>query len=763
MKKLLLCFSAIAVIACNKTATSSPSTPASPVQSNPKVQLFDAEIDGKVSALVSKMSLEEKVGQMTQLTLDAITTGDSPYSSASPYALDPKKVAHAIEKYKIGSVLNTPGHPLSRKEWFETITTLQEAAAKTPNKIPLIYGIDAIHGVNYTTESTLFPQQLGVASTFNKQHAYESGVVSAYETRASAIPWTFSPVLGLGRSPIWPRLWETFGEDVHIGETMGAAMIKGFQGDGGLNSVAACMKHYLGYSVPLSGKDRTGAWIPERELRQYFVPAFKAAIDAGALTLMINSGDINGTPVHASKFMLTDLLRGELGFEGFAVTDWNDINYLYTKYKIVKTKKEAIKVSINAGVDMSMVPHQLEFVDLLIELVNEGEVKMSRIDEAVSRILKVKYKLGLFDKPVTDPKDYPDFGSEKFAAKSKAAALETFVLLKNKKNLLPLKKETKILVTGASANTMRSLNGGWSYNWQGSEADKYAADKNTVAEAFMKNGNAKFVQGVTFDGTGDNIAKSVAAARNSDVVLLCLGETSYTETPGNTHSLLMPNKHVELAKELAKTGKKIILVLLEGRPVIFNEIEPLVDAVFVGFLPGNYGADALSDLVYGVANPSGKLPVNYPKHPHSFVNYNYKISDNLQLPNYYSSDYDQQYEFGDGLSYTTFAYSDLKLDTKEMTQDGKINVSVTVTNTGKIAGKEAVLLYISDLYATITPEIKALKAYDKITLAPGASKTVKFVINKKSLSFVNANLKTVAEPGEFTATVGLLSENFILK
>ncbi|WP_299605685.1 glycoside hydrolase family 3 N-terminal domain-containing protein [uncultured Aquimarina sp.] len=773
MHKLYIIVFSLLVLSCNSKSTEDNDKT---IKEKPSM---NTEIDKKVASLLSEMTLEEKVGQMTQITLDVVTKGDNQYSSAQPYELDSALVRKAIHTYKVGSILNTPGVPLSRQDWYKTIKIFQDEAAKTPRQIPIIYGIDAIHGVNYTTEATLFPQQIALAATFNRDLVKEVAKISAYETRASSIPWNFSPVLGLGRNPLWPRLWETFGEDVYLGKTMGVAMVEGYQGTlGDPYTVASCMKHYLGYSVPLSGKDRTPAWIPERELRQYFLPAFKAAVDAGSVTLMINSGEINGVPVHASKFLLTDVLRGELGFEGIAVTDWADINYLHTRHKVAETIKDAIKMSINAGVDMSMVPHDFEFAELLVELVKEGSVAEERIDSAVSRILKVKMQLGLFENPVTDPKDYPDFGSEKFAAVSKKASLESFTLLKNKDEVLPLEKGTKILVTGPTANTMRSLNGGWSYNWQGSEADNYAKDKNTIAEAIVGLGNATFVQGVSFkedngiDSTvlkevsfedQKNIAAAVKAAQQTDVILLCLGENSYTETPGNINSILLPKDQVELTKALAKTGKKIVLVLLEGRPIIFNEIEPLVDAVFMGYLPGNHGADALGDLLYGLESPSGRLPINYPKHPHAFVNYNHKHSDNISIPNYYDSDYDQQYEFGDGLSYTTFEYSNLSVSAEEMNEDGSIDVSVTVTNTGSRDGKEAVLLFISDLYASITPEVRALKGYEKIALSKGESKEVSFTITKDELSFVNQELKTIAEPGDFEISIGDLKKKIKLK
>ena len=718
-------------------------------------------IDQKVEDLLSKMTLEEKVGQMTQITLDVVTKGKNQYSSYQPYELHQDLIKEAIHTYKIGSVLNTPSSPLPRREWYNIIKTFQDEAAKTSNKIPIIYGIDAIHGVNYTTEATLFPQQLGLAATFNEELVEELASLAAYETRASSIPWNFSPVLDLGRNPLWPRLWETFGEDVHLSSVLGTAMIKGYQGTlGDSTKVASCMKHYLGYGSPLSGKDRTPAWIPERELRQYFLPAFKKAVDAGSITLMINSGEINGTPVHVNKYLLTDVLRDELGFEGIAVTDWVDINYLHTRHKVAPTIKDAVRMAINAGVDMSMVPHDYDFIGHLIELVKDGDVSLDRIDSAVRRILKVKWQLNLFEQPVTNPDDYPKFGCEQFEKISQQAAEESITLLKNNNHLLPLKKDTKVLITGPSANTMRPLNGGWSYDWQGERVDEFATDKNTVVKAFTENQNVTFRESVVFDKPTKISDDFIDEVKKSDVVLVCLGENSYTETPGNIHSIMMPDEQITLVQRIADTGKKIILVLFEGRPLIFNKIEPLVDAVFMAYLPGNYGADALVNLVYGESVPSGRLPINYPKHPHSLVNYNHKHSDNVHVPEYYTSDYDQQYEFGDGLSYTSFEYTNLQLSQTRITKDDKINVSVEIKNTGAYTAKETVLLYISDLYATITPEVKALKGFDKIELAPGASKKVTFIITKAELSYVDHSLQTIVEPGEFEVHIGSLTEKF---
>ena len=711
-----------------------------------------------IEQLLSEMSLEEKVGQMTQITLDVITKGKTtPYGSDLPMQLDPAAVQKVLIDYKVGSILNTPGMALKKEEWYQLVKELQEATQKTPRQIPIVYGIDAIHGVNYTQGATLFPQQIGLAATFNYDLVKELGAISAYETRASSLPWNFSPVLGLGKNPLWPRLYETFGEDTYLGKELGRAMIEGYQGDniGAKDKVAACMKHYLGYSVPLSGKDRTPAWIPERELRQYFLPQFQAAVDAGVATVMINSGEINGTPVHANKYLLTTVLRDELGFEGVAVTDWADIDYLYTRHKVASSKKEAVRMAIEAGIDMSMVPHHLEFADHLIELVKEGKISEERIDLSVRRILKFKQKLDLFENPTNNPKNYPKFGSTEFAERSKIAAIESFTLLKNKGNILPLAKDKKILITGPGANSMRPLNGGWSYNWQGSDAEKYAEEHHTIKEAFeATKAQITYIPGTTFDGDTGIQQQALDAAKSSDYILLCLGENSYTETPGNFNRLEMPRNQLDFAKALAETGTKIILVLLEGRPLVFSEIEPLVDAVFQGYIPGNYGADALVDLVFGNANPSGRLPYNYPKHPNAIVSYNHKHTESIKIPNYYDADYDQQYEFGDGLSYTTFSYSDLKVTNDKIRMNESVEISVNVTNTGNRKGKESVLLFLKDLYATISPEVRSLKGFKKIELEPGASQTVSFTLGKDELSFVTNDYKWTVEPGDFEVQIG---------
>src|ERR1700761_8779824 len=714
-------------------------------------------LDKKVDSLIAKMTLEEKVGQMTEVTSDVVST-----TTNGVHQIDAAKIKEAISKYHVGSILNVSGHAYDRKHWYEVISAIQDDAAKTRLKIPVIYGIDAIHGVTYTLGSTLFPQEIAMAATFNKDIAHQAGEITAYETRASYIPWNYSPVLDLGKSPLWPRIYETFGEDPYLIKTMGASIIKGYQGNdvGDKYHVAACMKHYLGYGDPLSGKDRTPAWIPDRYMREYFLPPFIEAVKAGAKTLMINSGEINGVPIHGSHYILTDVLRGELHFDGIAVSDWRDIEYLHDRHHIAATQKEAVMIAVNAGVDMSMVPYEYTFYNYLIELVNEGKVPMTRIDEAVHRILKVKYELGLFDRPVGNPDDYPKFGSDEFRNISLQAATEAITLLKNNNNVLPLKKNIKVLVTGPTANTMRSLDGGWSYTWQGDLADQLAVGKNTILKAIQQKigkDNVAYQPGASFDQL-QNIDDAVFAAKNADAIVLCLGELSYTENVGNIDDLSIPAAQTQLALELAKTGKPIILVLAEGRPRIVTEAESHSTATLMMYFDGNEGGDALANILFGDANPSGKLSITYPKYPNSLNNYYRKNLENGNPDDKHG--YNPLYEFGYGLSYTTFGYSNLHISKPTLKEGETLTVTVDVKNTGQLEGKESVLLYTSQSYASISPDFKRLRAYDKIDLKPGESKTVTFKLTSKDLAFVNDVSKTVTEPGEFKLMVGDQSVNF---
>ena len=735
----------------------------------------------KVESMLKKMTLEEKVGQMAQITLDVIGKGKDRFTSDEPFTLDQKAMEKALVQYKLGSVLNTSNNRARTPQvWYDIITKIQQSAMKgTKNGIPVLYGIDAIHGETYTAGATMFPQQIGQAATFNRSLVRKGAEITAYETRASSIPWAFSPLLDLGADPRFPRQWESFGEDPYLVTQMGIQAVKGLQGDNNdvdhPNHVAASIKHFLGYQVPVSGKDRTPAFISDQALREYHLPSFKAAIAAGAKTIMINSGIINGIPVHANYNLLTKLLKEELGFKGLAVTDWGDIENLYQRDHVAKDNKDAVRIAINAGIDMSMVAYNYEaFCDDLIALVKEGKVKESRIDDAVRRILLVKYELNLFNKPTTNPKDYPKFGSKEFEQASYQAAAESITLLKNTDQVLPLKKSLKILVTGPNANSMRTLNGAWTYSWQGEKVEEFAAKYHTILKALeLKAGkqNVTYVPGVSYKMDGkyfeeyaDQLDAAIAAAKDADVIVLCLGENSYTESPGNLSDLYLSDLQTELAQKLAATGKKIVLVLNEGRPRIISKFEHKMSAVLQSYLPGNFGGDAIADILFGTVNPSGRLPYTYPQFPNALFTYYHKPSESRSTTEgvyNYDSDYNPQYIFGQGLSYTTFKYSPLKLSTNTLKKDETLTVSVEVTNTGKLDGKESVLLYTSDLVATlISPDVKRLRAFDKIDLKAGETKTVTFKITADDLGFINPEGKKVTEDGDFSLQIADQKINF---
>lgn len=729
-----------------------------------------ATINAKVSELISKMTLEEKVGQMTQITVTLFE------KQGAKGVFDLEKLKDGIQNHHIGSILNVPnpGAPTLQK-WQETMNAISSEANKTRLKIPVLYGIDAIHGASYTTGATLFPQQIGLAATFNTELVKRGAQISAYETRASSIPWVFSPDLDFPRNPAWSRMWESFGEDAYLSSQMAVALVNGFEGDnnvGSKYSVASCMKHYIGYGSTTTGKDRTPSIIPERLLRQYDLTIYQAAIKAGAKSVMVSSGEINGTPVHASKHLLTDILKNELGFSGVVVTDWKDIIYLHTRHKVAETQREAVRMAVMAGIDMSMVPEDYSFYTLLLDLAQKGEVPMSRIDDAVSRILKMKFELNLFQNSVANLKDYPKFGSAEHIEEAYKTAAESITLLKNDKDVLPLNKSEKVLVTGATANSMKYLNGGWSYTWQGENSDTYAADKFTILEAFQNKlgkENVLYTKGADLETEDDaEIQKAVDLAKNASKIVLCLGEKNYTETPGDISDLYMSKSQVKLALALAKLNKPIVLVLNEGRPRLISDFADQMTAVLQCYLPGNEGARALVDILYGDVNPSGRLPYNYPKYPNSLEKYNRKYTESISEGEQnddakYEKSYSPQFEFGSGLSYTTFKYSNLKIDKTEISNSDDINVSVTVTNSGNKAGKETVLLYLSDNFATITPEFKSLKRFQKINLAPNESKTVTFTLNQKDLQFVDNDLKWVSEKGAFTVRIADLNQDFLLK
>ncbi|MDG2431715.1 glycoside hydrolase family 3 N-terminal domain-containing protein [Flavobacterium sp.] len=726
-------------------------------------------IDKKVSELLSKMTIEEKVGQMTQMTV----TGFEVKGQAGVF--DMVKLREGIQNYHIGSILNVPnpGAPTIQK-WKEVLTTINNEANKTRLKIPVLYGIDAIHGSSYTAGATLFPQQIGIAATFNTDIAKRGAEISAYETRASSIPWVFSPDLDLPRNPSWSRMWESFGEDAYLSSQMGVAMVEGFEGKdvGSKYNVASCMKHYIGYGSTTTGKDRTPSIIPERVLRQFDLTIYQAAIKAGAKSIMVSSGEINGTPVHASKHLITTILKNELGFSGVVVTDWKDIIYLYTRHKVAENNRDAVKKAVLAGIDMSMVPEDYSFYTDLLDLVAKGEVPMSRIDDAVSRILRMKFEVNLFESNSADLKDYPKFGSQEFIDVAYNAAAESITLLKNKAAILPLSKTEKILVTGPTANSMKYLNGGWSYNWQGENSEKYAAYKFKIPEAVenkIGKTNVFYTAGADLEKEDDaEILKAVALAQDASKIILCLGEKNYTETPGDISNLYLSQPQIKLALALSKLNKPIVLILNEGRPRIISDFEDKMEAVLQCYLPGNEGARALVDILYGEVNPSGRLPYNYPRYTNSLEKYNRKYTESLgdeeqNNDAQYQKSYSPQYEFGTGLSYTSFEYSNLTVDKSQISHSDSVTVTIDVTNTGKRAGKEAVLLYLSDKVASITPEVKALKRFEKISLAPNETKKVTFTLNQKDLQFVGEDLKWIAEDGTFTIQIGNQTKDFILK
>ncbi|MCF2737464.1 glycoside hydrolase family 3 N-terminal domain-containing protein [Bacteroides caecigallinarum] len=753
-KRLLLVSSIIGNAACLVQAA----TPAGLTK--------DANIEKKVEATLSRMTLDEKVGQMTELSIDVLGS-----VVEGEFKLDKEKVKNAIGKYKVGSVLNAPGPVAqSREKWKEIIGYIQEVSMKEIG-IPCIYGLDQNHGTTYTLGGTLFPQNINLGAAFNPELTYESAVVTAYETRASNCPWTYSPTVDMARDPRWSRVWENYGEDCLINAIMGSEAVRGFQGDDPNHipedRVAASVKHYLGYSMSRTGKDRTPAYISESDLREKCFAPFKACVETGALTIMVNSASINGVPVHANKQLLTEWLKEDLAWDGMLITDWADINNLYTREKVAANKKEAIEIAINAGIDMAMEPYDLDFCTLLKELVEEGRVPMSRIDDAVRRILRLKYRLGLFDNPNTDYKDYPKFGSKEHAAIALKAAEESEVLLKNKNNILPLAKGKKILVTGPNANSMRCLNGGWSYTWQGHLADRFAGEYNTIYEAVSNKFGADMVtleQGVTYVAEGayyeenaPEIDKAVAAAKNADVILACIGENSYCETPGNLADLAISENQRNLVKALAETGKPIVLVINSGRPRIISDIEPIADAVINVLLPGNYGGDALANILAGDANPSAKMPYTYPRNQAELTTYDYRVSEEMdKMEGAY--DYDAvisvQWPFGYGLSYTTFDYRNLRVNKDTFTENEKLEFTIDVTNTGKIAGKEVVMLFSSDLVASLTPENRRLRAFKKVELQPGETKTVTLTIKGSDLAFVGADGKWILEKGDFRMQVG---------
>lgn len=735
------------------------------VNANIPVIKSDAKVEAKVDQTLKKLTLEEKVGQMMEIVIDLLGGNDK----NGVFYIDEQKADSIFSHYKVGSILNAPNTCApTAKQWEKYMAQIQKLSMKRMG-VPCIFGLDQNHGSTYIQGGTLFPQNINVAATFNREIARRSAEATAYETRAASVPWTYSPTVDLGRDARWPRIWENFGEDCYLSSEMGKAMVYGFQGEDPNHidqyHIAASMKHFMGYGVPWTGKDRTPAYISPADLREKHFAPFLAGIEAGALSVMVNSASVNGMPMHANKEILTHWLKEQTGWDGVLITDWADVNNLYTREMVAKDKKDALRIAINAGIDMVMEPYSCDACGYIIELVNEGKIPMSRIDDACRRVLRMKYRLGLFEHPTQKLKNYPLFGGEQFAQLALEGATESMVLLKNN-NILPLQKGKKILLTGPNANQMRCLDGGWSYTWQGNRTDEFAGKYNTIYEALCNEyGKENIVlnQGVTYNEAGKyweenepQIAAAVEAAKNVDVVVACIGENSYTETPGNLTDLWLSENQRNLVKALATTGKPIILVLNEGRPRLIADIEPLAQGVVDILIPGNYGGDALVQLLSGKANFSGKMPYTYPKEINSLANYDFKKSEEvgtMEGAYDYNAKITQQWGFGHGLSYTTYQYSNLKVDKATFAHDDVIRVSVEVKNTGKVAGKESVLLFSSDLMASMVPDGRRLRAFDKVALQPGESKTVTFDLKANDLAFVGWDGKWILEEGDFKLMV----------
>ena len=722
----------------------------------------DPKIEAQVEQTLKKLTLEEKIGQMMELVTDLFGANDK----NGVFYIDEHKTDSILSRYKIGSILNAPNTCApTAKQWEKYIAQIQKISMKRIG-IPCVFGLDQNHGSTYTQGGTLFPQNINVAATFNREIARRSAEATAYETRAVSIPWTYSPTVDLGRDARWPRIWENFGEDCYLSSEMGKAMVYGFQGEDPNNidqyHIATSMKHFMGYGVPWTGKDRTPAYISPADLREKHFAPFLAGLQAGALTVMVNSASVNGMPMHANKDILTGWLKEETGWDGVLITDWADINNLYTREMVAKDKKDALRIAINAGIDMIMEPYSCDACGYLVELVKEGKIPMSRIDDACRRVLRMKYRLDLFKNPTQKLKNYPKFGGEEFAKLALEGATESMVLLKNEGNILPLQHGKKILLTGPNANQMRCLDGGWSYTWQGHRADEFAGKYNTIYEAFCNQYGKENVilnQGVTYNEKGKyweenepQIQSAVAAAKNVDVIVACIGENSYTETPGNLTDLWLSENQRNLVKELAKTGKPVILVLNEGRPRLIADIEPLAQGIIDILIPGNMGGDALVGLVSGKSNFSGKMPYTYPKEINSLANYDFKKSEEvgtMEGAYDYNAKITQQWGFGYGLSYTSYQYSNLKVSQSDFRHGDIIKVSVDVKNTGKVAGKESVLLFSSDLISSMVPDGRRLRAFDKVELQPGETKTVTFDLNADDLAFVGYDGKWILEEGDF--------------
>ncbi|QCK14514.1 beta-glucosidase [Mangrovivirga cuniculi] len=715
-----------------------------------------------VESLLDKMTVEEKVGQMTQVTIDLILKENSTTE------IDPDKLRKAIVEKKVGSILNVKGHAYSYETWRNILTSIQEVAEnETPNSIPVLYGIDAIHGATYLKGSSLFPHNIGMAASRNKDLVHKSASITAFQTRSSGIPWDFDPVLGLGRQPLWSRFEETFGEDVHLVTEMGEAAITGYQEDGlkSNTAVAACMKHFLGYSVPSSGKDRTPADISDIFLKEYLLPPFKAAVENDVATVMINSGEINGVPVHASKHWLTEVLRNELGFQGVAVSDWEDVIRLHTRHRVASTPKEAVRMAVDAGLDMSMVPYDYSFYDLLVELVKEGTISEERLDESVRRILKLKSDLGLFAQPVSPAVSEEELFKPEFDTAAYTSAVESMVLTKNE-GILPLNKNTEITIAGPTANAFGPLHSSWSFTWMGNDESQYSEQTKTFYEGMKEVFGEENVNCNSTNEWDDKGNYQLGNVSGSDVIILALGEPPYAEGPGVIDNLDLDERQLKLAREAMDTGKPVIAVFFTGRPRIISSIEPGLDAILLGLRPATFGGLAAANLLAGVENPSGVLPFTYPKHSGDIVHYDHKLTEEIRedIPNTYGqTGYQPQWDFGHGLSYTDFKIENLKLEEKEISTEGTLNVSVSVKNTGNVGGKKAVDVFIRDHFASITPSVKRLKAFKKVYLDPGETTILNFKISASDLAFIGQEGTPVLEPGEFDVIIGASKATFAIK
>jgi beta-glucosidase len=716
----------------------------------------NAQTSNKIESLISKMTLEEKVGQMTNITIGRVAN-----ETGNKINIDQDKLRDVMINHKVGSFQNVMSHAYALENWHEMLDNIQTMNMKESRlKIPILYAIDAVHGADYTLGSTIFPHNLGLAATRNTDLAKLGAQITAKEVRASGIRYNFSPVLDAGRQPLWPRLAETFGEDINLVKKMGLAEIEGYEGNDlkSINHVAACMKHFIGYSFPTSGKDRSSALIPDITLREFFLPSFAAAVKAGTRTVMVNSAEVNGIPVHANKYLLTDVLRKELGFKGVIISDWEDVKKLTERHRVATSYKEAVYQSVDAGIDLCIVPMDLDFSKYLIELVQEKRIPIARINESVRRVLQLKQDLGLFDNPYVEKEATKNFGRPEYQKVALDAARESMTLLKNKNNILPLGKGKKIFITGPGAKSLTTLNGAWTYSWQGTNPAYFSKDQLTILQAVQEKAKSvTYASGTEFKGNEEGIATAVAAAKDADQIIVCLGEDAYAETPGNIEDLELPENQLKLVQELSKLNKPIIAVFTEGRPRLIRKIEPLLSGIILAYWPGEQGANAIADVLFGDFNPSGKLPITYPRNPNSLVTYDHKYLDEVfesASPQIYSEEFNPQFAFGFGLSYTTFNYSPITFSLATLKGNRTIDVKVTVTNSGKMAGKESIEMYSSDLIASITPSVKRLRDFTKIYLLPGESKEVVFKLSAKDLAFINKDLKWITEPGDFNITIG---------